>query len=119
MILKKHDYNIINLTIGDDRDKATITETIKPLLKTKRTINGQENALVISEIDGGGDYGFISTLTECIKETHIPIICICDDRYNQNIKPRITSYNVCYTKLLRHGNETAIRHPPSVRGRLL
>ena len=93
LILKKHDYNIINLTIGDDRDKATITETIKPLLKTKRTINGQENALVISEIDGGGDYGFISTLLECIKETHIPIICICDDRYNQNIKPIL---NYCF-----------------------
>jgi replication factor C subunit 1 len=93
LVLKKHDYNIINLTIGDDRDKATITDTIKPLLKTKRTISGQENALVISEIDSGGDYGFISTLTECIKETHIPIICICDDRYNQNIKPIL---NYCY-----------------------
>jgi replication factor C subunit 1 len=29
----------------------------------------------------------MATLTECIKETQIPIICICDDRYSQNIKP--------------------------------
>ena len=93
LILKKHDYNIIDLTIGDDRDKETITETIAPLLKTKRTFNGQENVLVVSEVDGGGDYGFIATLTECIKETCIPIICICDDRYNQNIKPIL---NYCY-----------------------
>ena len=93
LILKKHDYNIIDLTIGDDRDKETITETIAPLLKTKRTFNGQENVLVVSEVDGGGDYGFIATLTECIKETCIPIICICDDRYSQNIKPIL---NYCY-----------------------
>lgn len=88
LILKKHDYNIINLAIDDNRDKETINETIKPLLKTKKTFNGQENCLVVSDIDSsGGDYGFISTLTECIKETCIPIICICDDRYNQSIKP--------------------------------
>lgn len=88
LLLKKHDYNIINLSIDDDRDKETIVQTIKPILKTKKTFDGQENVLVVSDIDSsGGDYGFISTLIECIKETQIPIICICDDRYNQNIKP--------------------------------
>jgi len=61
---------------------------IKPLLKTKRTFDDQENCLVFSDIDSnGGDYGFITNLTECIKESCIPIICICDDRYSQSIKP--------------------------------
>jgi replication factor C subunit 1 len=88
LLLKKHDYNIINLSIDDDRDKETINQTIKPLLRTKKTFDGQENCLVVSDIDSsGGDYGFISTLLDCMKETQIPIICICDDRYNQNIKP--------------------------------
>jgi len=94
LILKKHDYNIINLSIDDDRDKETVNQIIKPLLKTKRTFDGQENCLVVSDIDSsGGDYGFISILTECIKETQIPIICICDDRYSQNIKPIL---NYCF-----------------------
>jgi replication factor C subunit 1 len=94
LILKKHDYNIINLSIDDDRDKETINQIIKPLLRTKKTFDGQENALVVSDIDSsGGDYGFMATLTECIKETQIPIICICDDRYSQNIKPII---NYCF-----------------------
>ena len=94
LILQKHDFNIINLSIDDDKDKETINQTIKPLLKTKKTFDGQENALVISDIDSnGGDYGFISTITECIKETQIPIICICDDRYSQNIKPIL---NYCF-----------------------
>jgi len=88
LVLKKHDCHIIHLSIDDERDKDTITKTIKPLLKTKQTVDGQTNVLVVSDIDSaGGDYGFIASLTECIKETNIPIVCICDDRYNQNIKP--------------------------------
>jgi replication factor C subunit 1 len=88
LLLYKHSYNCIHLAIDDDRDKEYINNKIKPLLKTKRTVNDQENILVVSDIDSsGGDYGFISSLVECIKETKIPIICICDDKYNQNIKP--------------------------------
>ena len=33
------------------------------------------------------DLSMIKKLADCIKETCIPIICICDDRYSQNIKP--------------------------------
>jgi DNA polymerase III delta prime subunit len=88
LLLTKHDYNIIELACDDDRDKGWINEYIKPLLKTKKGFGGQENVLVVSDIDStGGDYGFISSLVECIKDTYIPIICICDDRYSQNIKP--------------------------------
>ena len=88
LLLYKHSYNCIHLAIDDERDKEYINNKIKPLLKTKRTVNDQENILVVSDIDtSGGDYGFISSLVECIKETKIPIICICDDKYNQNIKP--------------------------------
>lgn len=94
LLLKKHDYNIVHLSIDEDRDKETMNQFIKPLLKTKRTLNGQENVLVVSEIDcQSGDYGFISILMECIKETHIPIVCICDDRYDQKIKPVL---NYCF-----------------------
>jgi replication factor C subunit 1 len=100
LVLKKHDYNLIHLSIDDDRDKETMNQFIKPLLKTKRAWDGQENALVVSDIDAScGDYGFISMLVECIKDTQIPIICICDDRYSQNIKPIL---NYCYDiKLVR------------------
>ena len=100
LVLKKHDYNIIHLTIDDDKDKQSITQSIKPLLKMRKTFDGQDNVLVVSDIDGnGGDHGFISTLTECIKETNIPVICICDDRYSQNIKPIL---NYCFDiKLLK------------------
>lgn len=93
LILKKHDYNIINLGLDDNRDKNYMLDVIKPLIRTKKTFNDQENVLVVSEVDYGNDSGFISTLTECIKETQIPIICICDNRYEQSIKPIL---NYCF-----------------------
>jgi replication factor C subunit 1 len=93
LILTKYDYNIINLSIDNERDKEILTKNIKPLLKIKKTLFGQENCLVVSDIDSGGDYGFISTLVGFVKESQIPIICICDDRYCQNIKPIL---NYCY-----------------------
>ena len=93
LILKKHDYNIIHLNIDEEHDKEYINQTIKPLLRTKKTFNGQENALLVSDIDCVSGYGFISTLLDCIKETQIPIICICDNRYDQSIKPIL---NYCF-----------------------
>jgi replication factor C subunit 1 len=93
LILKKHDYNIINLALDSDRDKEYMNNVIKPTLKTKKTFYGQENVLVVSEIDTCNDYGFMSSLTECIKESKIPIICICENRYDQSIKPIL---NYCF-----------------------
>ena len=108
LMLKKHDYNIINLSIDEERDKEYINKIIKPLLRTKKTFDGQENVLVVSDIDSsGGDYGFMASLTECIKETEIPIICICDDRYSQNIKPIL---NYCFDiKLLKPAYDDVYR----------
>lgn len=89
LIVKKHDYNIVSLGVDEERNRDYINTFIKPLLNTKKTFDGQDNILVVSDIDNGSDYGFISTLTECIKETKIPIICICNNRYDQSIKPII------------------------------
>jgi replication factor C subunit 1 len=93
LILKKHDYNIINLGLDDERDKDYMNNVIRPVLKTKKTFDGQENVLVVSDIDSGADYGFMSSLTDCIKESKIPIICICNNRYEQSIKPIL---NYCF-----------------------
>ena len=83
LVLNKHSYNIINLTTDEENSK----KNIKPLIKTKKTIHGLENVLVISDIDSISERGFISVILEFIKETQIPIICICDNKYDQTIKP--------------------------------
>ena len=92
LILKKYSYHAIHLTPDDERSKENIQASIKPLLHMKKTFDNCENVLVVSDIDSI-DYGFIGALVECIKETEIPIICICDDRYSQQLKPLLTH---CY-----------------------
>ena len=89
LILNKYDYNIINIATDDYKDKTYM----KNIIKNKYSYDNKKNVLVFSDIDGDCDYGFISLLTECIKETKIPIICICDNRYNQSIKPIL---NYCF-----------------------
>ena len=48
----------------------------------------QKMVLIMDEVDGmsGGDRGGIMELITCIKISKIPIICICNDKYNQKLK---------------------------------
>lgn len=90
LVLFKHNYHIIHL---EEKDKDKNKNYIMSLLKMRKTFDGQQTVLIISDVDSIHDYGFIPWLTECIKITELPIICICDDRYNQNIKPIL---NYCF-----------------------
>jgi replication factor C subunit 1 len=90
LVLKQHNYNIIELNSDDEREKEYIKTNIKPILKFTKTLFGKKNVLVVNDLDCLSDYGFISSLTECIKETEIPIICTCNDRYNQSFKTLAT-----------------------------
>ena len=92
LILKSLKYNIVDLNSDDERDKEYIKSHIKPMLQLVKTVFGKKNALVVNDLDCLSDHGFISALIECIKETKIPIICTCNDRYNQAFK---TFANYC------------------------
>ena len=48
----------------------------------------QRMVLIMDEVDGmsGGDRGGVAELIHCIKISKIPIICICNDKYNQKLK---------------------------------
>jgi replication factor C subunit 1 len=86
LILKSLKYNIVDLNSDDERDKEYIKSKIKPMLQIVKTVFGKKNALVVNDLDCLSDHGFISALIECTKETKIPIICTCNDRYNQAFK---------------------------------
>jgi replication factor C subunit 1 len=92
VILKSLNYNIIELSADEERSKEYIINNIKPILQHTKTIFGKKNALVVNDLDCLNDHGFISALIECIKETKIPILCTCNDRYNQAFK---TFANYC------------------------
>ena len=44
--------------------------------------------LVMDEVDGmsGGDRGGVTDLIDTIKRSKVPIIAICNDKYNQKLK---------------------------------
>ena len=86
VILKSLKYNIVDLNSDDERDKEYIKGNIKPMLQVVKTVFGKKNALVVNDLDCLSDHGFISALIDCIKDTKIPIICTCNDRYNQAFK---------------------------------
>jgi len=86
LILKELKYSIVDLNSDDERDKEYIKSKIKPMLQVVKTVFGKKNALVVNDLDCLSDHGFISALIDCIKETKIPIICTCNDRYNQAFK---------------------------------
>lgn len=44
--------------------------------------------LIMDEVDGmsGGDRGGVSDLIQSIHRSKVPIICICNDKYNQKLR---------------------------------
>jgi replication factor C subunit 1 len=86
LLLNKYDYNIVVSANDDDRNNEYF-KTIKPLLSSKINSYGKKNIIVFSDIDVSNDYNLISNIIECIKVSIIPIICICDDKFEQSIKP--------------------------------
>lgn len=51
-------------------------------------MHGWQICLVMDEVDGmsGGDRGGVSELILTIKRSKVPIIAICNDKYNQKLK---------------------------------
>ena len=99
LILNEYKYNIINIGPETDNNKETMERHIQPLLKVTNTFCMAKNILVVSDIESTHDQGFITNLVNCIKITKIPIIIICDNKYNQPIKPIIEyCYSINMTK---------------------
>lgn len=108
MIAQSLGYKTFESNASDQRNKDCVSGTIG-FLKNNRTLSGfssngltEKNLIIMDEVDGMGgneDKGGISTLIEIIKTTKIPIICICNDPFNQKLKNLITHcYELKFTK---------------------
>ena len=89
LFIKKYDLNPITLNPHDKIDKEYISKTIIPSLQNKKSYSKKMNVFVIHDIDCYDDYGFISSIVSCFKETKIPVIATCNNRYEQALKPII------------------------------
>jgi DNA polymerase III delta prime subunit len=84
LILKELNYNHIYISNDDDNFEE---KYILSISQTSKTFDNKKNILIINDIDGFNDYNFIKLLCEkIIKQSKIPIIFICNDKYCQSIK---------------------------------
>ena len=101
LLITSLEYNVMEVNTDDERNATYINQKIKPFVKTSKNIWGKNNILIVNDVDVSNDNGFVSSLCDCIKETKIPIILTCNNRYEPKIKPiasLCTSMDIKFTK---------------------
>jgi len=87
LVIKKYNLNPISLNPDEKADKEHIVNVILPSIQRQKSFTNKQNIFVIHDIDCYDDYGFISSIVNCLKETKIPVIATCNNRYDQSLKP--------------------------------
>jgi DNA polymerase III delta prime subunit len=86
LLIKQPEYNVMEVNPDDERNEGYLKQHVAPFVKTKKNIWGKSNVLVVNDVDVSNDHGFLGALCACIKETKIPIILTCNERYDPKIK---------------------------------
>ncbi|XP_071562880.1 replication factor C subunit 1 isoform X1 [Temnothorax nylanderi] len=112
IVCKELGYDLVEFNASDTRNKTLLKEAVSGLLSnttmkdyvigTKQKITNK-HVLLMDEVDGmagNEDRGGLQELVSLIKCTEVPIICICNDRFNTKVKTISThSYDLKYQKL--------------------
>ena len=93
LLIKKYNLNPITISPDDKIENEYILNCIIPSIKIEKNILSKKNILIIHDIDSYDDYGFIKNILLCLKETKIPVITTCNNRYEQSLKPIL---NMCF-----------------------
>ena len=93
LLIKKYNLNPTYISLDEEVDKKFFQDSVLPSIQIERNILSKRNILVIHDIDCYYDYGFISNVCSCIKDSKIPIIITCNNRYEQSLKPIL---NYCF-----------------------
>lgn len=94
-------YDILEFNASDTRSKRLLEDGLKGVVNNaslrgffatdgaELDIGKKRLVLIMDEVDGmsAGDRGGVGALNAIIKQTTIPIICICNDRSSQKLKP--------------------------------
>ncbi|KAJ3388572.1 hypothetical protein HDU84_009670 [Entophlyctis sp. JEL0112] len=108
LVAKTEGFEIIEFNASDTRSKKAVGDAVKELTGSHtlaeyyaRTSDKSKSrplkhqVLIMDEVDGmsGSDRGGIAELISVIKNSKIPIICICNDRQSPKVKSLV---NHCY-----------------------
>ncbi|XP_058825424.1 replication factor C subunit 1 [Topomyia yanbarensis] len=108
LVCKELGFDAVEFNASDTRSKKLLKEEVSELLSNKSlfgyfTGSGKKgemvtnkHVLIMDEVDGmagNEDRGGIQELIGLIKESHVPIICMCNDRNHQKMRSLV---NYCY-----------------------
>ncbi|XP_013118319.2 replication factor C subunit 1 [Stomoxys calcitrans] len=104
LVCKELGFDAVEFNASDTRSKRLLKEEVSELLSNKSLYgyfhgNGQvtkKHVLIMDEVDGmagNEDRGGIQELIGLIKESSVPIICMCNDRNHQKMRSLV---NYCY-----------------------
>nr|XP_023026436.1 replication factor C subunit 1 [Leptinotarsa decemlineata] len=104
LVSKDMGFDVVEFNASDTRSKRLLHEEVSQLLSTttiagfaagKKTTD-KKRVLLMDEVDGmagNEDRGGIQELINLIKNTSIPIICMCNDRNHQKMRSLV---NYCF-----------------------
>ncbi|CDS01238.1 hypothetical protein [Sporisorium scitamineum] len=119
LVAKMEGYSPLEFNASDTRSKKLIEGMLQDTINSKsldswysKTVKQSSSStdlprihertvLIMDEVDGmsGGDRGGVGAINALIKKTKVPIICICNDRRNQKMRPfEHTTYNLSFRK---------------------
>ncbi|KAK3087946.1 hypothetical protein FSP39_012701 [Pinctada imbricata] len=106
LVCKEAGFSYVELNASDTRSKKSLKEVVSQSLSNTTMVdyidgsamqtNGKKHCLLMDEVDGmagNEDRGGINELVQLVKATHIPIICMCNDRNHQKMR---TLSNYCF-----------------------
>ncbi|XP_073821314.1 germ line transcription factor 1 [Musca autumnalis] len=105
LVCKELGFDTVEFNASDTRSKRLLKEEVSELLSNKSLYgyfhgNAQavtkKHVLIMDEVDGmagNEDRGGIQELIGLIKESSVPIICMCNDRNHQKMRSLV---NYCY-----------------------
>ncbi|KAJ3262664.1 hypothetical protein HK103_000193 [Boothiomyces macroporosus] len=96
LVAKFENVDVLEFNASDSRSKktlddlvreATLSGTVKDYFSGKPQSKGKK-IIIMDEVDGmsSGDRGGIAEIIQIIKKSHVPIICICNDRSSPKIR---------------------------------
>ncbi|KAJ1022823.1 hypothetical protein NDA18_005156 [Ustilago nuda] len=116
LVAKSEGYSPLEFNASDARSKKLIEAMLEDTINnkslhswyTRRGGTGspvarmhERTVLIMDEVDGmsGGDRGGVGAINALIKKTKVPIICICNDRRDQKMRPfEHTTFNLSFRK---------------------
>lgn len=99
LVAKECGYDVIEMNASEVRNKNAMNGIVREILGSRsiseyfvssknNNQKSKKHLLIMDEVDGmsAGDRGGMQALIQLIKKSHVPIVCICNDRQSQKVR---------------------------------